>query len=375
MSKNQSKIDERFMAAAIRFARQNEGQTGTNPSVACLLVQQQGDEYVIVGSGVTAFGGRPHAEPLAITMAGEKANGATAYVTLEPCAHHGATPPCAQALIDAGIKRVVTSHVDPDHRVNQQGHKMLEQAGVKIEQGILSDLSAVGLASYLNQKNKNRSYVTVKIAVSEDGLMGLKGKGQVKITCERAKIFTHLLRSKHHAILVGAQTIVEDDPDLTCRLEGLENQSPIRIILDPNNRVPTNATVFKTANQVRTLVVSPLNKQSKTQTGLAKLGVEVLNCDMVGEKIALPELLEDLSHIGISSVLVEGGAETIQSFLEVDLVDELFIYQSPNKIGVDAKEETLIKAPVSLLDAKTKFKKIDQLSLGPDKINHYKLPS
>ena len=173
-----SKItDQRYMAAAIRLARRNEGLTATNPSVACVLVRDDGNGSYIVGSGVTALGGRPHAEPLALAEAGELARGATAYVTLEPCAHHGRTPPCAETLISAGVKRVVTAVVDPDERVNSRGHKMLRDAGIAVSAGCMSEEAAVGLAAYLNRKLNNRAYVTLKLALSVDGFLGISGCG------------------------------------------------------------------------------------------------------------------------------------------------------------------------------------------------------
>ena len=154
--------DHRFMAAAIRLARKHEGWTATNPSVACLLVKDEGHGPVIVGSGVTAIGGRPHAEPLAIAQAGDRAAGSTAYVTLEPCAHHGRTPPCAQTLISAGVSRVVTAVVDPDERVNEKGHAMLRQAGIEVVSGVLAPDAAIGLAAYLSHKSLGRPFVTLE---------------------------------------------------------------------------------------------------------------------------------------------------------------------------------------------------------------------
>ena len=206
--------DQRYMAAAIRLARRNEGLTGTNPSVACVLVREGDKGSHIVGSGVTALGGRPHAEPLALAEAGDLARGATAYVTLEPCAHHGKTPPCARTLIDAGVARVVTAVIDPDERVNSLGHKMLVDAGIEVSAGCLAKEAAEGLAAYLNRKINNRAYVTLKLALSADGFIGIRDRGQVAITGPLARSQTHLLRARHHAIMVGAGTIIGDDPEL-----------------------------------------------------------------------------------------------------------------------------------------------------------------
>lgn len=366
---SQAQIDERFMAAAIRLARRNEGQTGTNPSVACVLVQKNSDDFIIVGAGVTSIGGRPHAEPIALLEAGEKAKGATAYVTLEPCAHHGATPPCAQTLIDAGVSRVVTSLVDPDERVNQAGHQMLKGAGVIVEAGCLQKEAAIGLTSYLIHKRYKRSQVTVKIALSADGYLGIKGEGQVAITGPYAKSQTHLLRAKHHAILVGAQTIIEDDPDLTCRLNGMEDKSPIRLVLDPNCRVPLTAKVFQTSNVVKTYVVAPNNLNVKRRVALEKLGVGIINCQLVGSQIALPELLEDLGARGIQSLMVEGGAKTVSSFMAANLVDEFVILQGANNIAQNDK--SLISAPINSAQLPNDYSLIETLHLGEDVLKHY----
>lgn len=371
MSDQQQKIDEHYMAAAIRYARRHEGQTGTNPSVACLLVREKNGERIIVGAGVTAIGGRPHAEPIALAQAGKGAKGATAYVTLEPCAHHGSTPPCAQTLIDAGIARVVTAHVDPDSRVNQLGHELMRKAGIEVSVGCLSDLAEEGLASYLNQKRNNRTYVTVKIAVSSDGIMGIEGQNQIAITGEPAKSYTHMLRARNHAILVGAQTVEADDPDLTCRLEGMEDRSPTRIILDPNGRISTGARVLTTANQTRTMIASTHKISPKRKLDLQTLGAEILNCEMFGNQIALPEFLEDLSNIGIMNVMVEGGAKTVDAFLKADLVDELYYYQGAKSIGIGFDVSQQIKAPISKIELEDSFECASQQMLGADQITHY----
>ncbi len=211
-------LDKRLMAATIRYARRHIALTGTNPSVGTLIVRFINGCPTIVGHGVTARGGRPHAEPVALVQAGDLARGATAYVTLEPCAHHGATPPCAQTLIDAGIKRVMTGWVDPDSRVDGRGLAMLREAGIEVEAGILGKKARADLGGYLNRKQKNRPYVTVKLAVSVDGHIGQEGMGQIAITGPLARSQVHMMRATHDAILIGSGTATEDDPELTCRL-------------------------------------------------------------------------------------------------------------------------------------------------------------
>lgn len=352
------------MGAAIRLARRHEGLTGTNPSVACVLVRDDGQGLYVVGSGVTAKGGRPHAEPIALKEAGLKARGATAYVTLEPCAHHGKTPPCAQTLIDAGVKRVVTAVVDPDERVNQLGHKMLKDVGIEVEVDCLTEQAKIGLQAYLNRKKKNRSHTTLKLAVSADGFLGFKGEGQTLITGPIAKSQTYMLRARHQAILVGAGTVIEDNPELTCRLTGLENVSPIRIILDPKGRASIDSKIFQTARTVRTMVVAG-NEMSEThQEALRHLGCDLLPCEIEAGKVALPELLEDLAAIGIMSVLVEGGAEVAQSFLTENLIDEIVLLESP--IEIADKGVHPVKSPVTGKTIPNGFESIESLQLGDD---------
>ncbi|ASR07044.1 bifunctional diaminohydroxyphosphoribosylaminopyrimidine deaminase/5-amino-6-(5-phosphoribosylamino)uracil reductase RibD [Rhizobium leguminosarum bv. viciae] len=244
--------DERFMAAAIRLSRWHLGRTATNPSVGCLIVR----DGVIVGRAVTALGGRPHAETQALAEAGALARGATAYVTLEPCSHHGRTPPCAEALIAYGVARVVISVTDPDPRVSGRGIAMLREAGIEVDAGALEVEGRHSLASYLTRQTKNRPYVTLKLAVSADGMIGREGAGQVAITGPEARAQVQALRAETDAILVGIGTAIADDPLLTVRVSGLESQSPIRIALDPSLALPLTSKLVATAREVPVIVVA-----------------------------------------------------------------------------------------------------------------------
>lgn len=334
--------DVRFMEAAIRLARKHRGWTGTNPSVACILVRDEGKGPFIVGSGVTAIGGRPHAEPIAIERAGTQANGTTAYVTLEPCAHHGRTPACAKTLIDAGVRRVVTAVVDPDERVNERGHAMLRDAGIEVDTDICSSSSSADLASYLKHKDRGKPWVTLKLAISKDGYIGVSGEGQVSITGPVARAQVHVLRARNQAILIGSGTAIADDPELTCRLHGLEHHSPLRIILDPAGKLSANNRLAKTARDISTIIVLPA--PARGNKALRALGCEFMVCDMVDGRVALPELLDDLAANGVMNVLVEGGAEIAASFLDEGLVDEIVLYQG----GIElAGRAGAIESPLS----------------------------
>ncbi|MEB3047339.1 bifunctional diaminohydroxyphosphoribosylaminopyrimidine deaminase/5-amino-6-(5-phosphoribosylamino)uracil reductase RibD [Rhizobium mulingense] len=244
--------DEGFMAAAIRLSRRHLGRTATNPSVGCLIVKNG----IIVGQAVTALGGRPHAEPQALAEAGEAARGATAYVTLEPCSHHGKTPPCAEALIAYGVARVVISVTDPDPRVSGRGISMLRDAGIEVDAGVLEAEGRRSLAGYLTRQTKSRPYVTLKLAVSADGMIGRAGEGQVAITGAESRAEVQALRAETDAILVGIGTAISDDPLLTVRTLGMEAQSPIRIVLDPSLALPLTSKLVATAREVPVILVA-----------------------------------------------------------------------------------------------------------------------
>lgn len=361
-----TRYDQQFMDAAIRLARCHEGWTATNPSVACLLVRDGEDGPRIVGSGVTAIGGRPHAEPIALQEAGDLASGATAYVTLEPCAHHGRTPPCAQTLIDGGVARVVSAVVDPDERVNERGHAMLRDAGITVEAGVGDSAARSDLASYLMHKNAGRPFVTLKLAVSTDGKLGLEGKGSLPITGAIARAQTHMMRARHHAILVGAGTAIADDPDLTCRLPGLERFSPLRIILDPNGKVGPEARIVASAREYPVVIVAPPGQSNHAK--LREAGCEIMACEIANGRVALPELLDDLGARGMMSLMVEGGAKIAASFLADDLVDEIALFAGSAPIG----EGRAIASPVMQNNVPDVFELTGQWEFGEDRLFSYR---
>ncbi|OIS93542.1 bifunctional diaminohydroxyphosphoribosylaminopyrimidine deaminase/5-amino-6-(5-phosphoribosylamino)uracil reductase RibD [Brucella cytisi] len=326
---NATADDVSFMEATIRYARRHKGLTGTNPSVGTIIVK----DGVIVGRGVTAIGGRPHAEPQALADAGEAARGATAYVTLEPCAHHGRTPPCAEALVRAGVARVVVAATDPDERVSGKGFAILREAGIEVVPGILAKHAADDLAGYLNRSAKKRPEVILKLALSADGMIGRRGEGQVAITGTIARAQSHILRAQTDIILIGIETALVDDPVLNCRLPGLEQRSPVRVVLDSGLRLPLSSKLVRTADAQPLWIAcgeeAPLERRYELQAaGCRILATEAYDC-----RIALPELMDDLAAQGISSVLVEGGAGVAKSFLDEGLVDRLAIFRSPVEIG------------------------------------------
>lgn len=351
--------DIRFMTEAIRVARSHLGRTGTNPSVGCVLVQH-GE---VVGRGVTALGGRPHAEPVALAEAGDRARGATAYVTLEPCAHHGATPPCAEALISAGVARVVTAVVDPDERVNSKGHAMLRAAGIAVEAGVMEDAARHDLAPYLVHKQLRRSFVTLKLAVSPDGLLGLRGSPQVAITGPQAREAVHRMRAEHNAILIGAGTALEDDPELTVRLPGMEDRSPLRIVLDAHRRLHAGLKLVATARKVPVLIAGPANP------ALEGTGTEYLACEIADDRIALPELLEDLGARGVQSVMVEGGARVAGSLLAAGLVDRIALFIGARPVGEGTDPAFWVRSPLPPETTPPGFRLTEVAAFGDDRLH------
>jgi diaminohydroxyphosphoribosylaminopyrimidine deaminase/5-amino-6-(5-phosphoribosylamino)uracil reductase len=325
--------DERFMGEALALGHRHLGQTASNPSVGCVIVRDDGDGPRIVGRAVTAVGGRPHAETQALADAGELARGATAYVTLEPCAHHGKTPPCAEALIAAGVARVVVSVTDPDKRVSGHGIEMLREAGITVETGLLEREGERALEGYLMNRRDGRPFVTLKLAVSADGMIGATGKGQLAITGPESRAEVHRLRSEIDAILIGIGTAIADDPELTTRLPGLEHRSPIRIVLDRKLELPVTSKLVQSARKVPVIVV--IDEEATTfsekarRDALEAEGVEILVC----QQDDLSDLLGALATRGISSLLVEGGAKTAQLFLNAGLVDRILLFTSTVTVG------------------------------------------
>ncbi len=355
------RLDRRYMAAALRLARRNAGRTSTNPAVGTVIVRDDGAGPTIVGTGVTAVGGRPHAEPVALAEAGALACGATAYVTLEPCAHHGRTPPCAHALVDAGIARVVGAASDPDPRVSGKGYAILRAAGIEVVERMLAQDASDQLAGYLIRSLKKRPEVILKLAISSDGKIGVAGRGQVAVTGEVARREVHLMRAGADAVLIGIGTALEDDPALTVRLPGLENRSPARIVLDRDIRLPEASKLVAGADRMPLYIAAGLDADPHRRAALERRGVRFIGTEADNGRIALPELLEDLAALGIASVLVEGGAMVARAFLDEGLVDRIVLFGGPGEIGPQG-----IAAPIDADHIPPGFRKLRDMRLGED---------
>ena len=321
------------MGAAIRLSRRNEGLTAENPSVGALIVR----DGAIVGRGVTAPGGRPHAERIALAEASERARGATAYVTLEPCAHTGRTPPCADALVEAGVARVVVGANDSDERVAGRGVAGLREAGIEVVTGVLAGEARDAMAGFLSRVERARPHVLLKLAVSADGFLGRSGAGQVAITGAEARRQVQVMRARSDAILVGSGTVREDDPSLAVRLPGLERRSPLRVVLASELDVPRTAAIVRTSHEVPSLLVASSDEGDAHDRwrNLSQVAPALERVVLQGDPAdRLSNLLAALAARGIGTLMVEGGAAVARSFLDAGLVDEIALFTGAH-IGGD----------------------------------------
>lgn len=332
-----SSVDRRYMKQALALARRGLGQVAPNPAVGCVLVRFDEDPAGrLVGRGSTGAGGRPHAETLALEMAGEAARGATAFVTLEPCSHQGQTPPCAEALIAAGVSRVVSALEDPDPRVAGRGHAALEEAGVSVDVGLLDKEAEALNKGFLTRIKRGRPMVTVKIATSLDGRIATHTGDSQWITSGAARERAHLLRAQSDAIMIGSNTALQDNPMLTCRLPGLEGRSPLRVICDGRLRLPLTSKLCQTARDVPTLLITlegadPLRRQAYEDCGLDVIQISEGQAGSPHVGAAL----QALGARGLTRVLVEGGGHLIASLMAEGLIDEVQWFRAPKVIGGD----------------------------------------
>ena len=319
------------MASALGLARRGLGSVWPNPAVGCVIVR----DGRVMGRGWTQPGGRPHAETEALAMAGETARGATAYVTLEPCAHHGKTPPCAEALIAAGVSRVVVAVGDPDARVSGKGLAMLRAAGIEVTLGVLTAEAEELNAGFFMRIRRQRPLVTLKVATSLDGRIATHGGESKWITGDSARAISHLLRAESDVVMVGSGTALADDPDLTCRLPGMEDYSPVRVVVDGRLRLPLTSKLVATAAEVPTWILTLPGGDARI-AAYEDAGVEVLEVPAGNDhQIDLVVAMAVLAESGITRVLVEGGSHLAAALLRAELVDRMVWFRSPRLIGGD----------------------------------------
>ena len=326
-------LDRRFMALALALAERGLGNVWPNPAVGCVLAQ----DGRIVGRGWTQPGGRPHAETEALARAGDRARGATCYATLEPCAHHGQTGPCVDALVQAGIARAVVATEDPDPRVAGRGNALLEAAGIEVAQGCMEKEARALNAGFLARVENGRPSVTLKLASTLDGRIATHTGDSRWITGAAARARAHLLRARHDAAMVGAASALADDPALTCRLPGMGQASPVRIVIDGGARLPADHALIAGAGEQPTWIVSTeaLGRDGR-HAAWREAGVEVIETAAEADgRPALASALEALAARGLTRVLVEGGGRLAASMLQAGLVDRIEWFRAPGAIGGD----------------------------------------
>jgi diaminohydroxyphosphoribosylaminopyrimidine deaminase/5-amino-6-(5-phosphoribosylamino)uracil reductase len=292
------------------------------------------------------------------------------YVTLEPCSHHGKTPPCADAIIAAGIARVVSSIEDPNPDIAGQGHARLRAAGIAVDIGLKAKEASRDHDGHIRRIRDIRPHVTLKLAVSADGKAGLAGRKPVAITGESANARVHLMRAMHDAILIGIGTALSDDPLLTCRLPGMEKRSPVRVVLDSNLRLPAHSRLASTARETPVWAIAASAAPRERETVLREAGIDVVRSAADGNGIEMTAALQLLAGRGITRLLVEGGPKVAASFLNADLVDEAVLLRAPEAIGptgIDALDCLSLDA----LTASSRLKLSGQDKLGPDTIQFF----
>jgi diaminohydroxyphosphoribosylaminopyrimidine deaminase/5-amino-6-(5-phosphoribosylamino)uracil reductase len=357
-------IDERHMRHALGLAARGLGCVAPNPAVGCVVVSSQG---IVVGCGATGKGGRPHAETIALAQASESARGATVYVTLEPCAHHGETPPCADALIAQGVGRVVAAVEDPDPRVSGRGFERLRAAGVEVTTGVLASEAAELNAGFFLCVREQRPLVTLKLAASLDGRTTDASGDSRWVTGDEARRYGHFLRARHDAILIGVETALADDPLLTCRIAGLETRSPVRVVLDTRLRLAESSRLVRGACEFSTWVFTT----SEGGGALRARGVDVVQVSKDARgRPDIGAVLGKLAARGITRLLVEGGATMHASFLDRGYADRIELFGAPLALG--AAGHAAIDALAALgLDEAPRFVRTGTRRLGPDLLESF----
>jgi diaminohydroxyphosphoribosylaminopyrimidine deaminase/5-amino-6-(5-phosphoribosylamino)uracil reductase len=327
--------DQRFMSLALALGRRGLGNSWPNPAVGAVVVRHDGGEPLIVGRGWTQPGGRPHAETEALRRAGSAARGATLYATLEPCSHHGKTPPCTEAIMAAGISRVVSAIEDPNARVAGRGHALLRANGIAVDIGLGAAEARRAHAGHIRSVCDHRPHVTLKLAVSADGKAGRAGRKPASITGEAARARVHLMRAMNDAILIGIGTALADDPQLTCRLPGMAARSPVRVVLDSGLRLPPTGALVRGAREVPVWVMAGEGAPNEAESALHAHVVEVVRVAATGGRLDIAAVLHALAARGITRLMVEGGPTVAAAFVMADLVDEVALLRGPNPIGPD----------------------------------------
>jgi diaminohydroxyphosphoribosylaminopyrimidine deaminase/5-amino-6-(5-phosphoribosylamino)uracil reductase len=358
--------DIAHMRAALALGRRGIGETWPNPSVGCIVV----NNGRVIGRAVTAPGGRPHAEPAALDMAGTAAREATVYVTLEPCCHWGRTPPCTDALIKAGVSRVVVATRDPDPRVDGAGIARLRAAGVAVDEGVLREEADELVSGFRSRVRLGRPLVTLKLASTLDGRIATRSGESRWITGEAARRVAHALRGRHDAVMVGVGTVLADDPTLTCRLPGYRTNPVIRVVADSHLRTPLTATLIVTAAEAPTWMLIRDGTDRERRHALADLGIRLIEVAGAETGVDPAAALSALGEAGLTRVLVEGGAQLAASLLRAGLVDRIAWFHAPAVMGADAWPAVQAFG-IEQLDAMPRFTRVGNSPLGDDMLTEF----
>lgn len=355
------RADREFMASALSLASRNLGDTWPNPSVGCIIVK----DGAVVGRGWTQSGGRPHAETEALKWAGSAAKGADVYVTLEPCSHQGQTSPCVDALISAGVTRVIVAVIDKNPRVAGRGIEQLKKAGILVETMLCeAEASRLNAGFFLNIE-QNRPFFALKTATTLDGRIALASGESKWITGKAARAGVHGLRARYDAILVGSGTVLMDDPELTCRIPGYSGRPKVRIILDRRGRTPPESKIAATAREIPTWLITAKGSNCKA---LASQGIEVITVLGESDIEFTRNMVLELANKGITRVIVEGGGSISAAFLSADLIDEIVWFRAGSVIGVDGIAAV---GPLRLerMDDIPAFKHRECIAFGNDRLD------
>jgi diaminohydroxyphosphoribosylaminopyrimidine deaminase / 5-amino-6-(5-phosphoribosylamino)uracil reductase len=360
-----------MMGTALALARRGLGNVWPNPAVGCVLIRPDLNGLV-VGRGWTQPGGRPHAEAEALARAGKLARGATAYVSLEPCAHHGKTPPCADSLVSAGVRRVVAACQDPDPRVSGKGIAILEKAGIDVTCGVRESEASDLNAGFILRNTENRPLVTLKEATTLDGRTATSTGESKWITGDGARRIGQGLRARNDAILVGIGTVLADDPALTCRLPGLAERSPIRVIADSKLRIPLTCQLVETAAEWPTWVLSLPDCEKSRKEDLTKRGVTVIETLPDGNgRLDIGSAVKTLANEGVTRLLVEGGGTIAAAFIRAGYVDRVAWFRSPGILGGDGTAAIAGFGLTRLVDS-PRFTRVGSIPAGSDTYEEYR---
>jgi diaminohydroxyphosphoribosylaminopyrimidine deaminase/5-amino-6-(5-phosphoribosylamino)uracil reductase len=367
MSEATTVDDARFMSLAFALGRRGLGRTWPNPAVGAVIVK----DGVVLGRGWTQASGRPHAETEALRRAGAATRGATLYVTLEPCSHQGQTPPCADAIIVAGIARVVSAMVDPNPEVAGAGHWRMAEQGIVVEVGLGAEEARLAHAGHIRRVSDGRPHVLLKLAVSADGKAGLAGRRPAAITGEEARARVHRLRAMSDAVLTGIGTALADDPLLTCRLPGMADRSPVRVVLDGVLRLPLDSRLVATARDTPLWVVTRAPAPADRAQALTVKGAEVLEVAADSGTLDLLAALKVLAGRGITRLMVEAGPILAAAFLNADLVDEAALFRASQSLGADGID-ALEGLPLEALTRSPRLALVGTEQAGADTIELFR---